>query len=76
MARTFKEATELLCLTGPELAEIFGVSAQSIRQARLDPEKVGYRTPPAGWEAKLAELAGAKGGELAALAEELRKVRT
>ncbi len=70
---TFKEATDALGLTAPELAEMFGVSAQTIRQARLDPEHVGHRSPPSGWEEKLAAVAKKKGGELAELAKALKR---
>ena len=62
---------DLLCLSSPELALIFEVKAQTIRQARLDLTKAGYRRPPKGWEKKLAKIARARGGELAKLAEEL-----
>lgn len=68
---SFKHATDLLCLSSPELAQIFKANAQTIRQARLDPTNAGYRRPPDGWEKKLAELARARGGELVKLAEEL-----
>ena len=67
----FKKATDLLCLSAPEVAELLGSTPQSIRQARLDSKKAGHRQPPAGWEAKLAKLARERAGELVKLAEEL-----
>lgn len=70
---TFKEATDLLCMTAPQLAEFFGVSAQTIRQARLDPESPGYRTPPDGWVDRLAAEAEARGEALEGLAKSLRE---
>ena len=68
---TFKEATDLLCLSAAELADIFGVSAQTARQYRLDGSKDGYRTPPQGWQTVLSPIARDRGGELVKLAEEL-----
>jgi len=68
---SFREATASLCLSGPDLAELFGTSAQHIRQMKLDPTKAGARPAPDGWEAVLAAIAREKGGELARLAEEL-----
>lgn len=69
---TFKEASDLLCLSIRELAELLDVSEPSVKQARLDPGSAGYRTPPPGWEAVLAEVAAARGEELRELAERLR----
>ncbi len=71
MTRSFKEAGDLLCLSIQELAAALDASPQSVKQARLDPEKDGYRTPPAEWEKVLAKLARERGGELERLAEEL-----
>ena len=70
---TFKEATDALGLSAPELAEIFGRPAQSIRQMRLDADHSSYRPPPEGWEKTLAPLVREKGAELRELAEELEK---
>lgn len=70
---TFKEATDALGLkvTHEDMARVLGCSVQLVRQARLDPDLPWHRTPPEGWEAKLAELARARGEDLADLAEEL-----
>lgn len=73
MTATFKRATDLLCLTAPELSEILETPAQSVRQARLDEDNPGYRPPPSGWEEKLAKLARERAGELLELAEELER---
>ena len=71
MGRSFREVTDLLCLTAVELSDFFELPVQSIRQARLDPSNPGYRTPPTGWETRLAPVAHTRGGELVKLAEEL-----
>lgn len=71
MTHTFKQAADALCLSGDKLAELLGVTLQTVRQARLSPQAKGYRTPPAGWEGKLAKVAKRKARELERLAEEL-----
>ena len=68
---SFKEVMDLLGLSAGAAAAIFGVTTQSVRQARLDPSAGGYRPPPKGWEKTLAKLARERGGELAKLAEKL-----
>ena len=70
----FKRATDLLCLTSPEAARLLDSTAQSVRQARLDSDKDGHRSPPSGWEKKLAKLARKRGAELFELADELEQV--
>lgn len=69
----FKTATDQLagCVTHDELAQALGQSVQSIRQARLDPEAAGYRTPPTAWRTALADLARRRGQELEQLAQEI-----
>jgi len=71
MPPTFREATDALCLSGRELSKLFDIPVQSVKQARLGPEKPGYRSPPAGWERMLAKIAREKGGKLEKLAKEL-----
>jgi hypothetical protein len=73
MAIDFVAATDTLFeKTGPEdLAGELGCSAQAIRQARMDAEKPGHRTPPPGWEAAAAKLAKKKAREFCRLAERL-----
>jgi hypothetical protein len=70
---SFREAADLLCLTGPALAELFGLQPQTIRQMRLNPDNPNYRRAPDGWEKVLAKLARERGGELAQLAKQLEK---
>ncbi len=69
--RSFREVTDLLCITGTELSDLFELPLQSIRQARLEPSRLGHRAPPKDWEAALAPLARERAGELVKLAEEL-----
>lgn len=73
MAIDFIAATDTLFeKTGPEdLAGELGCSAQAIRQARMDAEKPGHRTPPPGWEAAAAKLARRKADQFKRLAEKL-----
>ena len=68
---SFREVTDLLCITATELSDLFGLQVQSIRQVRLDPSNPGYRAPPKDWETKLAPLCRERGGELVKIAEEL-----
>ena len=65
----FREAMDLLGLTGVEAAEELGVSPAAVRQARLDTDASGYRNPPAGWEKVFARLARERCPELKRLAE-------
>ena len=71
MMPTFKEATDRLRLKAAEIAEIFGVSAQTARQFRLHSSKDGHRTPPKEWHAVLSLHARERSGDLLKLAEEL-----
>jgi hypothetical protein len=67
----FKTATDRVggCITHAEIAEAAGVSIQTIRQARMDPNSTSYRNPPTGWQAVLARLARARSKELQAFAD-------
>jgi hypothetical protein len=73
MAADFKAVTDaLFAKTGPEdLAAELGCAAQSIRQARMDGDKEGFRAPPPGWEAAAAKLARQKAAQLQKLADRL-----
>ena len=73
MAIDFVAATDTLFeKTGPEdLAGELGCSAQAIRQARMDADKPGHRSPPRGWEAAAAKLARRKAEQFKRLAERL-----
>lgn len=71
----FKTATDRVagCITHVEIAEAAGVSLQTIRQARMDPDSPSYRNPPAGWQGVLARLARRRSGELAAFADQMER---
>jgi hypothetical protein len=62
----YREATDYLLrrVTLDDIAGRLGVSVQSLKQARLDPDNPGYRTPPPGWKAALSALAQERGLEL------------
>lgn len=70
---TFREVADALGLSAPELAELFGRPAQSIRQMRLDPDHPSCRPPPEGWEKVLLQRVQARRVELRELAEALEK---
>lgn len=74
----FKTATDRVagCITHAEIAEACGVSLQSIRQARMDPNSPSYRNPPGGWEVVLARLARARSAELLRFAETISEGTT
>lgn len=67
---SFRDVMDAVCMPAPEAAELFGVTPQTIRQMRLA-EGSNARTPPAGWEAKLAAYARRKSKALAKLADDL-----
>ena len=73
MPHSFKAVADQLCLSAEELAALFGLRPQTIRQARLHPESRGYREPPAGWELKLVRVARAKSAELLELSVDLQE---
>lgn len=70
---SFKEATDVLGLSAVELERELGVSAQSIRQARLAEGKSGSRPAPSGWEATIARLARKRASELKKMADRLNQ---
>ena len=69
----FRQATDIATrvLTLREIGEALGV--EWVRQARVNPEKRGYRPPPKGWEGKLAALVRRRATELNKLAENLER---
>ena len=69
----FKKATEELMagMTRGEIAEALGVSEATVRQARLDEGAKARRSPPGGWEAKVAKLAKQRAERLSKLADRL-----
>lgn len=78
MAFDFKAATHTLFMKlGPEeLAGELDCSAQTIRQARMDPDKPGYRAPPQKWEAAVALLARHRARQLLKLAERVETLNS
>lgn len=58
-------------VTLEDVAKEGGVSYELARQARLDPDHVNYRNPPAGWQAAVAKLARKRAAKLIRLAEQL-----
>lgn len=54
----------MLGLPASELAAEFGLQPQTIRQMRLEPSALNYRSPPEGWEDRLIRLARKRGNEL------------
>lgn len=69
----FKTATDILALPATELAEAFGLQPQTIRQMRLSPDAVNYRSPPDGWQKVLVRLAKERGRELKSLVDALER---
>lgn len=70
----FKAATDRAletCITLEDLAAEVGVSAQTLRRARMDQSSEHSRSAPEGWEGSLATLARRRARELEELAEEL-----
>lgn len=71
---TFQEASDKLMDAGMTLSEIaaaVGVAYVTARAYRLDPESANARTPPDGWESRLANLARSRAGALLNLADRL-----
>ena len=69
----FREAMDALGLTAPEAAAGLGLTAQTVRQMRLDPDKPGYRSPPPNWRAVLARIGREKGQELSDVISRLER---
>jgi|GEM_PF-2000169 len=74
MAMTFRDATDDLLkgISHERLAAALGVSVPSVRQARLDPTAKAHRSPPEGWEGKVAKLAESEGKRLLRLSKSLQ----
>ena len=73
-ALDFKEATDEMLRLGvtlSEIAEEFDASESSVRQARINPTKRGYRRPPPAWRQAVIRIAKRRGGELLKLVERL-----
>jgi hypothetical protein len=74
MAMDFRKATDELFagISHQDLADALGLSVATVRQARLDEGAKARRTPPEGWETKVAKLARARGTALVRLADRLQ----
>jgi hypothetical protein len=72
-AMTFREAMDRLCLSASDVAEMFGLETQTVRQMRMDPNIAGSRKPPDGWRAAFADVAIQRGDEMAWLAAQLAR---
>lgn len=73
MAMDFKAVTDtLFAKTKPEeLADEIGCGLASVKQARMEGDGTGRRSPPPGWEAAAARLARKKAAALLKLADRL-----
>ncbi len=71
----FREAMDELGAEAAEVAEAFGLSAQTVRQMRLEPTHSNYRRPPENWPTVLAALAERRGSELDALKRKLQRLK-
>jgi len=60
-------------ITLADIAKASKTAPQSLRRARMHPDALNYRPPPAGWEKALAKLAEQRAKELQKLAARLRK---
>ncbi len=71
----FAKATDELMkgLTRDEIAKGLGCSLSSVRQAKLEEGSAAYRSPPQGWEGKLAHLAEKEGNRLLRLAKAIER---
>jgi hypothetical protein len=69
----FREITDKLGLDAKSLAEALGVSVQSVRQMRADPESAAYRSPPLGWKRVIGRLAKGRALELLKISNELSR---
>lgn len=69
----FRSAVKALgaAYTQQEVADALSVSWHTVKQASLPSDSSGHRSPPEGWELKLAKLARERAGELDVLADEL-----
>jgi predicted transcriptional regulator len=69
----FKKATDVLMdgMTRSEIATALGCSEATVRQARLEESAKARRSPPQGWEPRVAKLARQRAEQLRRLAESL-----
>ncbi len=71
----YKEATDRLLegITTADLASELGISPDAIERARLDPATGDFRSPPIGWQAAVARLAGERALRLLKLKAEMTR---
>ena len=69
----FKDALDNIGLSASEAGELFGLTGQTVRQMRMDPDAAGYRSPPDGWVKILAAYARTRGKEMGKIAERLER---
>lgn len=70
----FREATDTLLaanVTAEVIADVLGVSRNTVLRARMDPSSPNTRPAPQGWERKLSALARQHSATLASLADQL-----
>ena len=72
-AYDFRTVTDKLGLDAASLAKALGVSVQSVRQMRADPDSAAYRSPPKAWRQITSRLAKARALELLKMASELAR---
>ena len=67
----FRQATDALLnsVTLEDLAKTMGVSLQSLRQARSNPDTTAHRPPPAGWQDAIGALAKRRAADYKRLAQ-------
>jgi hypothetical protein len=70
----FRKATDELCavITHDDIARELGVSVQSIRQARMNRETNGQRSPPDHWKEAVSRLAEKRIAQFRSLIERVR----
>ena len=73
MAKDFRAVTEaLFAKIGVEdLAREIGCSGQTVKQARMEGDSLGRRSPPPGWEKAVRKLAIQRATRLAKLVADL-----
>ncbi len=71
----FKKATDELMagVTRGQIAKGLGCSLSSVRQAKLSEDNAAHRSPPQGWEAKVAAMAEKEANRLQRLAMSLQR---
>lgn len=69
----FKEASDTLGVPAAQLADEFGLTPQTVRQMRADPDSSSYRTPPSNWREVVIRLAEQRIEQLRNLVAELRR---